>query len=237
MLVVLFATTLMANAQIPEGFVSIQDVDPTIQVDLRYLGEKNFIGRPIVGYHANKCILTRAAANALKRVQTDLKKKKLGLLVFDCYRPQKAVDDFMAWTRDMSDQKNKAKYYPQVEKSKLVADGYIASRSGHSRGSTVDLTLVQLEPTKETHKKDFVKNCAHKNRKKEVGLDMGTNFDCFDELAHTIHRDVSYEALGHRKLLKSYMEQHGFSNYEKEWWHFTLKDEPHPTQTFNFDVE
>lgn len=241
MFLMLMASTVIAKSlaqtQVPKEFVNVHDLAPTIQVDLRYLGEKNFVGRPIAGYKANKCYVTRKTAEALLKVQSDLLPKKMSLLIFDCYRPQKAVDDFMTWARDMNDQVHKAKYYPKIDKSQLIREGYIASKSGHSRGSTVDLTLVHLEPQKTAEKKGSDKNCAHKDRKKEVGLDMGTNYDCFDELSHTLNQNVSYAVLGNRKVLKSYMEKRGFANYEKEWWHFTLKDEPFPDKYFDFDIE
>ncbi len=232
----LLASSVMAKTNLPDGFVFLHDIDPSIQVDLRYFGSNNFIGRPIAGYKANKCVLTRMAAEFLKSVQADLKAKGLGLLVFDCYRPQKAVNEFMEWAKD-NDQKEKARFYPDIEKFRLVPQGYIAAKSGHSRGSTVDLTLVQLLPEKKGERKKFEKNCASPKRKKDPGLDMGTNFDCFGELSHTINKDMSYRALGNRKLLKLYMEKSRFSNYEKEWWHYTLKNEPFPDQFFDFDIE
>lgn len=226
----------------PEGaFVSISEVDPSILVEARYFGPHNFVGRPIRGYRAPKCLLTREAAEALAKVQAEVKRKGYALKVYDCYRPQRAVDDFVEWAKDLGDQKMRAEFYPQVDKRNLFSDGYIASRSGHSRGSTLDLTLVKLPakrqpPFREGQKLVACFETAGK-RFPDNMVDMGTGYDCFDPLAHTASPAIGAAARENRALLKDAMERHGFSNYEKEWWHYTLKNEPFPDTYFDFEVE
>lgn len=210
----IFATSLLfvfSCSSMPHDFVSISEVDPSIKLDIRYFGENNFVGSRIDGYRAPKCILTKEAAEALSKVQADLSAMGKGLILFDCYRPERAVADFVRWAKDLSDMKKKGEFYPDVEKSVLFEEGYIASKSSHSRGSTVDLTIE--------------------------GLDMGTPFDFFSPLSHTENDAVGMEALANRLLLKSVMTRHGFVNYDKEWWHYTLKDEPYTDKYFNFVVK
>ncbi len=179
--------------------IDLNAIDPSINVEIRYRGSNNFLGRPVKGYDAAKCLLTRLAAKALSQVQEQLRESGLSLTVFDCYRPQRAVDDFVAWAKDLQDQEKKNQYYPNVDKSALFAQGYIAKRSGHSRGSTVDLTITDL--------------------------DMGTPWDFFGRESHTKHAELSVKVKAHRALLTSLMKTYGFKNYEKEWWHYTLRSE------------
>jgi D-alanyl-D-alanine dipeptidase len=229
--------TAAAPQQLPD-LVSVVDVDPTIVVEARYYGSHNFIGRPIDGYEAPKCLLAREAALALAEVQADVRAFGLGLKTYDCYRPQRAVADFARWARDLADTKMKAEFYPDLDKSQLFELGYIAERSGHSRGSTVDLTLVPLAAPSEAAYRDgdpLVRCTAPRSERfRDDSLDMGTGYDCFSELSHTENPDVGPVAARNRLLLKSVMEKHGFVNYAQEWWHFTLLDEPYP-QTY-FDV-
>jgi D-alanyl-D-alanine dipeptidase len=194
----------------PSDFVPLADVDPSIAQDMRYFGEHNFLGRPVIGYEAPRCLLAREAAEALKAVQDDLRSYGLSLKVYDCYRPQRAVDDFVAWARDVRDTKMKKEFYPAVDKSVLFNEGYIAMKSGHSRGATIDLTID--------------------------ALNMGTSFDFFDPLSHTANPAVAPEARKNRLLLKAVMEKHGFRNLPEEWWHYTLVKEPHPNTFFNFEI-
>jgi D-alanyl-D-alanine dipeptidase len=189
----------------------MQALDPSIEVDLRYAGSDNFVGTPVAGYEAPKCLLSRPAAEALVSVQKTLAGRGYGLRAFDCYRPQRAVDHFVRWARDTTDRRTKAAYYPDVAKSALFADGYIAERSGHSRGSTVDLTLIEVHSDGSTEP-----------------LDMGTPFDFFDPSSATDSPDVTPRQRADRALLREYMEAGGFRNYEAEWWHYTLEDEPWP---------
>jgi D-alanyl-D-alanine dipeptidase len=216
----------------PSDLVALKDIDPTIVQDIRYATIHNFIGRPIKGYSSPHCLLTRDAAVALSKVQSELKAKSLSLKVYDCYRPQRAVDDFVAWAKDLSDVKMKKEFYPKVDKSKLFKDGYIAEKSGHSRGSTVDLTIVPLPPPSEAVYKEGqkLKPCTfvQGSRFADGSVDMGTGYDCFDPLAHTENPSISATQKWNRHLLKSTMEKYGFKNLDEEWWHFTLKNEPFP---------
>jgi D-alanyl-D-alanine dipeptidase len=200
----------------PESFVDAANVVSGLAVDMRYAGSRNFVGRPIVGYDAPLCLLTREAAGALAAVQRDLAAAGRGLKVYDCYRPTRAVADFAAWARDLDDQAMKAEYYPNVDKTQLFALGYIAERSGHSRGSTVDLTLIDLATGAE--------------------LDMGTSYDLFDPRAWPSDTSVSAEAQANRRALQEIMVAHGFRPLREEWWHFTLNEEPYPEIYFDFPI-
>jgi zinc D-Ala-D-Ala dipeptidase len=229
-----------ADAAFDDAFVSITDLDSTIVVDARYYGSDNFLGRPVAGYDAPKCLLTREAAGALAAAQAELREFGLGLKVYDCYRPQRAVDDFVAWARVADDTAMKAIYYPSVDKADLFSDGYIAERSGHSRGSTVDLTLVPLAEQQQLSYRGGQPPASCRlpaiQRSADGSLDMGTSFDCFDPLSHTANTAVGAEAARNRLLLRAVMRAHGFSNYPKEWWHFTLQDEPFPDTYFDRPV-
>lgn len=208
-----------APAAVGPHFADVQSIEPSIRTDIRYASRNNFVGEPVDAYEAPKCLLSAPAAQALARVQADLRDDGLTLLVFDCYRPQGAVDHFVRWAADTMDVRTKAEYYPDVDKSRLFQEGYIAERSGHSRASTVDLTLARvaadgaIEP-----------------------LDMGTPFDFFDPLSHTESPDVTADQLANRLLLRDAMEAGGFRNYVNEWWHYTLVDEPYPDEYFEEPV-
>ena len=223
------------------GFVSIEEVDPSIIVEMRYFGSHNFIGHRIAGYLAPKCLLTVEAATALAQVQADLKPFGLSLKMYDCYRPQTAVNEFISWAEESKDTKMKGEFYPQVEKREVFKLGYIAKKSGHSRGSTVDLTLVSVPPPIQPFFSDGepLVPCtgAVGKRFADNSLDMGTGYDCMDPLAATANPMVAKPANIHRALLKTVMERRGFQNYEAEWWHFTLKDEPNPNTGFDFPVQ
>lgn len=198
----------------PPAFVDAAAVIPGLVVDMRYFGADNFVGTQVDGYEAPVCLLTHQAATALAAVQRDLRPRGYGLKVFDCYRPARAVRHFVRWARD-PDTSTKAEYYPHVAKGNLFREGYIASRSGHSRGSTVDLTLVKLPGDQE--------------------LDMGTPFDFLSPQSGQTGK-VSAEARANRKILADAMRARGFIPYDKEWWHFTLRNEPFPNSYFDFPV-
>lgn len=206
---------------LPSGFVVIQDLfgasNLAVETDVRYFGSDNFVGAPVDGYDAEKIIMTEAAAQALFQVQKQLLDQGLSLKIFDAYRPQKAVDHFVRWARDLTDLRMKEKYYPNVQKQHLFRDGYIAARSGHSRGSTVDLTLVRLSDGQE--------------------LDMGTTWDYFDPLSWPSSTAVSAEQKANRELLRDAMLSQGFRPLTEEWWHFTLDPEPFPECYFDFDIK
>ena len=229
--------------------MSLSDVDPTIQLDIRYSTSANFVGRPIAGYRRPKCILTRAAAAALARAQKQANVHGYSLKVYDCYRPRRAVADFAAWAKDARDVTMRHCFYPAVPKDELFARGYIAERSGHSRGSTLDLTLVpvgsrQPDTGLGAHAARLGTAAGRCDCRSDVtgrypdnSIDMGTGFDCFDELAHTDSPRIEPVARRNRDLLRSIMSTAGFVNLDVEWWHYTLEDEPFPETYFDFAVE
>jgi D-alanyl-D-alanine dipeptidase len=200
----------------PDTFVDAAMVVPGLRVEMRYAGRHNFVGRRVDGYEAPVCLLTLQAAEALAHAQAELAPRGLGLKVFDCYRPRRAVAHFARWARDLDDQSTKAEFYPNVDKSQLFALGYIAERSGHSRGSTVDLTIVDLASGAE--------------------IDMGSPFDLFDTRSWPTDQSASADARANRLMLQSLMSRHGFRPLQEEWWHFTLNDEPYPDTYFDFVV-
>ncbi|MET2984227.1 M15 family metallopeptidase [Aureibaculum conchae] len=220
--IVLVSISVQIQAQnksgtLPEGFVYVKEVIPKLRTDLRYYSDNNFIGRPIDGYNKPKCILTVEAAEALKKVQQEFEKLGFGLLVFDAYRPQRAVNQFIKWAQDTTDTKMKEKYYPNIDKKDLFKEEYISAKSGHSRGSTVDLTIVSLKT-------------GHI-------LDLGSDFDLFDERSNVNYKNVTKNQRSIRLMLQRRMVKHGFKPHEKEWWHFTLAKEPYPDTYFDFSIE
>jgi D-alanyl-D-alanine dipeptidase len=208
-----------AQAPVPAEFVDAATVVDGLVVDMRYFGDHNFVGEKIDGYERPQCLLSTQTANALAAVQRDLGVRGLGLKVFDCYRPQRAVAHFVRWAQRIDDVKRKGEFYPDVDKRNLFREGYIAERSGHSRGSTLDLTLVRRAPTKEASE-----------------LDMGSPFDFFSPTSWPSDKSVSAQAQDNRALLAAAMTRGGFKPYDKEWWHFTLVDEPFPDTYFDFPV-
>ena len=229
-----------ATRPIPDQFVSISDLDPTIQLDIRYFTANNFTGRKIKGYESAKCILTIDAAKALVEAQKDAITRGYSIKVYDCYRPQRAVSDFVEWAKDLEDTEMQHRFYPAVPKNELFSRGYIAEKSGHSRGSTMDLTLVPLntrQPESVPANNHYDCRLQKPGRYPDNSIDMGTGFDCFDKLAHTDNPDITEAGRKNRHLLRSIMENAGFVNYDKEWWHYTLKDEPFPDTYFDFPVQ
>ncbi|CAM5294557.1 D-alanyl-D-alanine dipeptidase [Streptomyces sp. TSRI0384-2] len=225
----------------PRGFVALSDVAPTILQEIRYTTPHNFVGEPVDGYRAPMCLVTRPTAEALKRAQRGLLREGYSLKVYDCYRPQRAVDHFVRWAEDVADERMKAEFYPRVEKSRLFEDGYIAEKSGHSRGSTVDLTLVKLpaKPTRPYLPGEPLRPCfaPRDQRFPDNSVDMGTGFDCFDTLSHTDDPRVTGAQRAHRDLLRSALAGEGFTNLPEEWWHFTHRPELFPDTYFDFPVE
>jgi zinc D-Ala-D-Ala dipeptidase len=214
-LILCLAVTPAALAR-PAGFVDAAKVVPGLGVDMAYHGSDNFVGRPIDGYEAPVCLLTQEAAMALAAAQAQLQPFGLGLKVRDCYRPTQAVAHFVRWARDLTDAARKADFYPRVEKRDLFKLGYIAERSGHSRGSTVDLTLI--------------------DRASGGELDMGGRFDFFDTLSWPSDPRPSPAQRANRALLAQVMAANGFRGLKEEWWHFTLRAEPFPKTFFDFPV-
>lgn len=221
----------------PAGFVALRSVDPTILQDIRYATPHNFTGRVVPGYASPACLLTSPAARALHGVQRGLVSRGYSLKVYDCYRPQRAVDRFVAWAAG-PDRAMKAEFYPEVDKSHLFTDGYIARRSGHSRGSTVDLTIVRLPaaPVRAYRLGERLTSCYAPKRFPDASIEMGTGFDCFDERAHTLDPRVTGPAHTDRLWLKRLMQDAGFTGIPEEWWHFTYRNEPHPNTYFTFPV-
>lgn len=214
---------------LPEPLVHLRDIDPSILQDMRYAGSDNFTGGPVPGYDAAECVLLREAAEALSRVQQALQVRKLSLKVYDCYRPRSAVRAFVAWVREGETAPADPllrRFHPNIERGRLIADGYVAAVSQHSRGDTVDLTLVQL-PVRPAP--PFDRNAAYgpcsgpaRERAPDASVDMGTGYDCFDPLSHTAAAGLTEAQAGWRQILVEAMAREGFRNYRKEWWHFTL---------------
>jgi len=201
---------------LPDGFVYIRDSLPEIHEDIRYAGSHNFIGRPADGYAAARSVCTRACALALKKAADRFAKDGYTILVYDAYRPQRAVDHFVRWSLDPEDTVAKAEFYPQLDKAELFERGYIARRSGHSRGSTIDLTLINANG---------------------VLLDVGGEFDWFSPVSGHAYANLSPVQKQNRAYLKRVMEEAGFAPYSEEWWHYRLKDEPYPDTYFDFVIE
>ena len=207
-----------AASRVPhEGFVYITDVAPDVILETRYYGTYNFLGTRVDGYNAPTAILSRPAAEALKKVCDDLRGQGYTLKVFDAYRPKSAVAHFVRWAKDVKDTKMKTDFYPDVDKAKLFELGYIAEKSGHSRGGTVDLTIVDMRTGKE--------------------VDMGSPFDFFGKVSHHGTSLISPEQTANRQILKKAMTAGGFKAYDAEWWHYTLKNEPYPDTYFDFPVD
>jgi D-alanyl-D-alanine dipeptidase len=228
------------NSALPEGFVSLADLTQAVQLDIRYATENNFIGRPIAGYQAGSCVLTRPAASALIVAQRLAQAQGYALKVYDCYRPQQAVNDFVNWAADPDDLMQQHRFYPAVPKNELFARGYIAESSGHSRGSTVDLTLVPLgseQPQANPLSGRYDCRRSKASRYPDNSLEMATGYDCFDELSRTDNDRIGVEARQNRQRLRSIMEAAGFANYPLEWWHYTLGNEPFADQYFDFPIK
>lgn len=221
------STSAVAAAQpLPGDFVFLRDADPTILQDIRYAGSNNFVGRPLKGYEAGECIVTRKVAAALTRVQRDLASRGLSLKMLDCYRPQRAVDDMYAWAQDGRETAAQRRYNPKMSKADLFRRGYIARHSGHSTGKAVDLTLVQLPAAKVP---PFDPNAGFADctgpeglRTPEGSVDMGTGYDCSDAKAHTASKAITPQQRKWRDTLVSAMARQGFVNFRLEWWHFSL---------------
>ncbi|MDL2283583.1 M15 family metallopeptidase [Oxalobacter sp. OttesenSCG-928-P03] len=200
----------------PDDFVYVSDIAPDVQLDIRYYSSNNFLGTRVEGYEAPVAILSRPAAIALKKASDTFMAQGYAIRIFDAYRPQTAVNHFIRWAENPADTRTQADYYPHLDKPSLFAQGYIAARSSHSRGSTVDLTLVDIKTGRE--------------------LDMGSPFDFFDPVSHHGATRLTAEQIANRKRLTHTMKAHGFTAYPWEWWHYTLENEPYPDSYFDFAV-
>jgi D-alanyl-D-alanine dipeptidase len=233
-------TIVVAEArELHLGFVYLADLVPSIRQDMRYAGSHNFLGRPVNGYEANECILTEQAARALVKVQAELALRKLSLIVWDCYRPSRAVRDFVAWSKVPADARMRAEFYPNTKKERFIQLGYLAAHSAHSRGSTVDVGIMPSDVSPPGFDPTFpLKPCtAPKGQRFEDGtIDLGTEHDCFDVQSSTSNPNVPEEAQTNRLTLQRVMQRSGFSPYAREWWHFQLKNEPFPDEAFDFPV-
>lgn len=208
---------LAQKQQLPKGFTYLNEMISDIVLEVRYAGSNNFLGTPVEGYKDEIVILSTPAAQALIKVQQELKTLGYCLKVFDGYRPQRAVNHFISWAKVSGDTLKKQQFYPDVDKKNLFNLGYISSRSGHSRGSTVDLTIVDYNTGKE--------------------VDMGGAYDFFGELSHHNYSGISEVQKNNRVFLKRIMMKHGFQPYAQEWWHYTYQPEPFPDTYFDFVVE
>ena len=197
-------------------FVLLADYVPGIVQEIRYYSTYNFVGERVDGYEEPVALLTREAARALKMVSNEMNVMGYRLKIFDAYRPANAVRHFVLWGIEDLDLRMKPYFYPSLEKQELFVKGYIASKSSHSRGSTVDLTLLDMRTGKE--------------------VDMGSPFDLFDEISHPDYTGISQEQYENRMRLQQVMVRNGFEPIDCEWWHFTLRDEPFPDTYFNFPV-
>lgn len=211
-----------------EAFVSLAEFAPEIELDIRYAHADNFMGRPVAGYESPLCLLTRNAAEALRTVARNAEMLGLYLKVFDGYRPRRAVKDFVRWSTAPDDAVAKAHYYPNVDKRELLLRGYIAPESSHSRGSSVDLTLMR----RVGYGRPLVDGPWLDNDE----LDMGSPFDFFDSRSHTLWAAVGPVVQANRFLLRDLMKEGGFAGIAEEWWHFTLVDEPFRLVSFDFPV-
>ena len=205
-----------AAEKMPEEFVVLTDVVPDLILEIRYYSSYNFVGKRVDGYEEPVALITRQAAEALKKVNKELMNKGYRLKIYDTYRPQRAVSHFVRWARVLSDTLTKQSFYPQVDKRQLFKLGFIASKSGHSRGSTVDLTLVDARTGQE--------------------VDMGGVFDYFGDLSHPFYKGITAKQRANRMVLREAMLRHGFKPLSTEWWHFTLREEPFPDTYFDFPI-
>jgi D-alanyl-D-alanine dipeptidase len=209
--------SFQVNKSLPPGFVYLSDYISDFKLDLCYATSYNFVGKPINGYKNKVCIVTKDCAIQLKKINEELKKYDLALLIYDAYRPQKAVNDFVKWAKNTNDTLMKSEFYPNIVKSDLFSKGFISSKSRHSSGSTVDLTLFSL--------------------KYNQVLDMGSPYDFFGEKSFVNHQNLNKTQKYNRLFLQQIMQKYNFRSYLKEWWHFTLKNEPYHNHYFNFDVK
>lgn len=205
------------TAQVPNGFGYIAEEIPDIELEIRYASKENFMGKVVAGYASPKIVLTRPALKALKKAQAEFNQLGYCIKVFDAYRPQRAVDDFMQWIKAENDTLMKQRYYPQLDKKNLISQGYIAKKSGHSRGSAIDLSLIYLEGDR-----------AGKE------LDMGGRWDYFGKRSNYDFHEISLKQQENRALLRDIMIKYGFVPYAQEWWHFSLAEEPFPSTYFDF---
>ncbi|WP_020394768.1 M15 family metallopeptidase [Thiolinea disciformis] len=208
----------MPRPDLPLGFVRLSEFVPSILLDIKYYSSDNFMGKPADGYQAPEAIISLPAAQALKKVQKSLEEIDLSLKIFDAYRPKRAVEHFLRWEKEVENPHLAQRFYPDFKKHELFERGYIASRSSHTRGSTLDLSLIAK--TNQTWQE----------------LDMGSEFDFFGAASAYEYKEATATQRANRLLLRTLMERFGFKGFALEWWHFTLQNEPYPNQYFDFPV-
>lgn len=227
--------TARTPADLPHGFADLSQVAPTVLIDMRYATARNFTGRRVTGYRANRCILARPVAQALARVQERVSRRGYIIKVYDCYRPARAVAAFVRWGEGTWGRGNTKFYYPRIARSRVIPLGYISKRSSHARGTAIDLTLVPAPPGVPASSRAKPPSSATGSDPKApasciaappeaapASLDMGTSWDCFDVLSHTRHGGISSVAKANRERLLRAMRTEGFRNYKREWWHFSM---------------
>ncbi|MCU0881505.1 MAG: M15 family metallopeptidase [Hyphomonadaceae bacterium] len=219
-----------ASAPLPDTWVNLARLDPTIRMDIRYATANNFTGRRVPGYGAPRCLLARPAADALVTVQRQLAATGETLVIFDCYRPAHAVTAFNTWVGGSTG--DNRHYYPGLARNTLIERGYIAARSGHSRGYTVDLAIGPARAPRFAPRR----SSACGNRSDRMTLDFGTPFDCFHPSSGIASRDVPASAIANRQRLAALMDQAGFAGYAEEWWHFTLRARPDDAPWLDFSI-
>ncbi|MBV9349053.1 MAG: M15 family metallopeptidase [Pseudolabrys sp.] len=225
------APAFAQQTRLPSGFVYLRDIDPTIDQDIRYSGNNNFVGQALPGYDAGECILQTPVAQALKQVQAELAPAGFALKVYDCYRPTRAVQAMRQWANDGRDESPTKRFFPSMSKRTLFAAGYIAPISAHSAGIAVDLTMIRLGNAPRVGARSVQRygSCAGPIMQRGGGddsVDMGTGYDCFDLRSHTASPQISDEHRRMRTTLATAMARHGFRNYSREWWHFTYNRVP-----------
>ena len=235
------STGTTAAQVIPQGFVYLRDIAPDIVQDIKYAGPDNFTGSKVPGYNAGECILLRAVAEALRKVQAELREQTLGLKVYDCYRPARATKAFLLWIHKVSTPTTTKRFFPKINRRSLHSLGYVSSSSAHSRGIAVDLTLVWVPPPaqQEFDPRASYASCTGQaiDRSPDNSIDMGSGFDCFDPMSHTESLMVTREQQDRRRLLRNLMKRHGFQGYDREWWHFTFSAGRKTGGALDFPVE
>jgi D-alanyl-D-alanine dipeptidase len=238
-ILIIIGVNTMANPAIPNGFVYLHDIDPNIIINMRYVVKENFYGAPVMGYKKNVAILTKEAASAITKAQQIFAQDGYNIVIYDAYRPQDSVDEFKRWSLDVTKQETKNWYYPRVDKSKFFELGYVVEKSSHTRGSTIDLSLIKkgekLHP--QIVRKHLLADGFEILLLDDGTVDMGTSFDLMDPASHYENNLVSEEHKKLRNYMRDIMNKCGFTEYPYEWWHFTLKNEPFPDTYFNFQVE
>ncbi len=205
------------KSKLPDGFVIVSDVVPDIIQEIRQYTTYNFVGKRIDSYNAPVAILSKEAADALKMASNNFISNGYYIKIFDAYRPQSAVNHFVRWAEDLNDTKMKSVFYPFVDKKDLFDLGYISKKSAHSRGSALDMTLIDMKTGKE--------------------IDTGSPVDLFDEISHHCTNKITSKQMENRMIIKNTMETNGFESYSNEWWHYTLRNEPYPNTYFDFPID